>query len=48
MSAGREITRANVARVCVAAVDDGNASNKVFEIVSSPDSPELPKAEWFA
>ena len=48
MFIGREITRANVAKVCVAAVDDSNASNKVFEIVSSPDAPETPTSEWFA
>eukprot|EP00227_Mantoniella_beaufortii_P003622 CAMPEP_0197613720 /NCGR_PEP_ID=MMETSP1326-20131121/59163_1 /TAXON_ID=1155430 /ORGANISM="Genus nov. species nov., Strain RCC2288" /LENGTH=269 /DNA_ID=CAMNT_0043182585 /DNA_START=304 /DNA_END=1113 /DNA_ORIENTATION=+ len=44
---GREISRDDVAAVCVEALLDPRASNRVFEIVSSPDAPVLAVDKWF-
>jgi uncharacterized protein YbjT (DUF2867 family) len=45
---GREISRDTVAAVCVEALFAKNASNRVVEIVASPDAPETSPDTWFA
>ena len=45
---GREISRDTVAAVCVEALFDKNASNRVVEIVASPDAPKTSPNTWFA
>lgn len=45
---GREISRDTVAAVCVEALYQPAASDKVVEIVSSPSAPVLPADKWFA
>ena len=45
---GREISRDTVAAVCVEALFAAAASERVVEIVSSPDAPVLPVETWFA
>lgn len=42
------LPRTKVAQVCVAALGDGAAKNKVVEIVARPDAPAMPMAELFA
>lgn len=37
-----------VAEVLVAALRQPAAANKVVEIVSNPDAPELPEEQWFS
>lgn len=37
-----------VADVLVASLRQPSAANKVVEIVSSPNGPELPETDWFA
>jgi uncharacterized protein YbjT (DUF2867 family) len=44
---GREISRDSVAQVCVQALRDSNASNKIVEIVASPEAPATPAEKWF-
>jgi len=45
---GRAISRDTVAQVLVAALRQPAAANKVVEIVSSPNGPELAEEKWFA
>ena len=45
---GREISRDTVAAVCVEALFAKNASNRVVEIVASPDAPKTSPDTWFA
>jgi len=44
---GRRISRDTVAAVCVAALVQPRADNKVIEVVSSPSAPVLPEDQWF-
>ncbi|KAK3233016.1 hypothetical protein CYMTET_56660 [Cymbomonas tetramitiformis] len=44
---GREISRDQVAEICVEALFQGAADNKVIEIVSSPTAPQLDRSAWF-
>lgn len=45
---GREISRDDVAAVCIQALFDAGASNRVVEIVSNPTAPVLDVDMWFA
>ncbi len=45
---GRAISRDTVAAVCIAALRQDTADNKLVEIVSNPAAPVLPEDKWFA
>merc|ERR1712190_588361 len=47
-TSGAEISRDLVADVCIAAIFDGKASNKVVEIIEGEDTPKLAKDQWFS
>ena len=45
---GRAISRDTVAEVCVEALIQPGASNRVVEVVASPTAPPLGAKDWFA
>ena len=44
---GRRISRQTVADVCVEALRQAAAANRVFEVVASPSAPVQPPSTWF-